>query len=112
MLTFYRLLLWYFLSAPFPLTTYPPLSQTGGNRGIGLTISKAIAAAGGNVAIIYRSSPTAAQAAEEIAKEYGVKTKAHQADVSDRRKVRSVWEGILQDFGDVHGVVAVWFMFP
>ncbi|KIJ44741.1 hypothetical protein M422DRAFT_75275 [Sphaerobolus stellatus SS14] len=79
---------------------------TGGNRGIGFTISKAIAGAGGNVAMVYRSSPEAHKSAEQVAKEFGVKVKAYQADVSDIKKVRSVFDEIIRDFGALHGVVA------
>ena len=54
---------------------------TGGNRGIGLAISKSCAQAGANVAMLYHSNPEAEKAAEEVAKEYGVKVKAYKCDV-------------------------------
>lgn len=79
---------------------------TGGNRGIGLAISRAIAAAGGNVAIIYRSSQSAPEAAEKISKEFGVSAKAYQADVSDLQGVRDAFSQIIKDFGTIYGVVA------
>lgn len=72
-----------------------------------MAISRAIAAAGGNVAIIYRSSPSAPQAAEEISKEFGVSARAYQADVSDLRAVRDAFSQIIKDFGSIYGVVAV-----
>ncbi|GJJ16007.1 hypothetical protein Clacol_010286 [Clathrus columnatus] len=82
-------------------------NKTGGNRGIGLAISRAIAAAGGNVAIIYRSSPTAPEAAEKLSKEFGVTAKAYQADVSDLKQVREAFAQVVKDFGGlIHGIVA------
>jgi len=80
--------------------------QTGGNRGIGLAISRAIAAAGGNVAIIYRSSPEAPQVAERLAKEFGVTVKAYQADVSDLKRVHATFAQIDNELGTIAGVVA------
>jgi len=79
---------------------------TGGNRGIGLAISRAIAGAGGNIAIIYRSSPGAPQVAENVAKEFGVTVKAYQGDVSDLKRVREVFAQIDKDMGTISGVVA------
>ncbi|KAF8583211.1 NAD(P)-binding protein [Ramaria rubella] len=79
---------------------------TGGNRGIGLAISRAIAETGGNLAIIYRSSSDAHQVAENIAKEFGVIVKAYQADVSDLKRVREVFAQIDKDLGTISGVVA------
>ncbi|KAF8505028.1 NADP-dependent mannitol dehydrogenase [Hysterangium stoloniferum] len=79
---------------------------TGGNRGIGLAISRALVNAGGNVAIIYRTSKDAPSVAEKLAKEFGVTVKAYQADVSDLKRVREIFSQIDQDFGTIHGVVA------
>jgi NAD(P)-dependent dehydrogenase (short-subunit alcohol dehydrogenase family) len=70
-------------------------------------MSRAIAGAGGNIAIIYRSSPDAPQAAEKIAKEFGVTVKAYQADVSDLKRVKDVFAQIDNDLGTISGVVAV-----
>ncbi|KAG6880530.1 hypothetical protein C0995_006169, partial [Termitomyces sp. Mi166 len=48
---------------------------TGGNRGIGYAYTRAIAAAGGNVAVIYRSSKDAMEVTEKVAKEFGINAK-------------------------------------
>ncbi|GJJ14622.1 hypothetical protein Clacol_008888 [Clathrus columnatus] len=56
---------------------------TGGNRGIGYEFSRAVSRAGASVAIIYRSSKDAEAVASKIGKEFGVKVKAYQCDVSD-----------------------------
>lgn len=83
---------------------------TGGNRGIGLAITRAIASAGGNVAILYRSSPDAEQVAEKLGQEFtGQQFKAYKCDVTDQARVQAVFNEVLGDFqgGMIHGVVAV-----
>lgn len=72
----------------------------------GLALSKAIAGAGGNVAILYRSSASAPEAAASLAKDYNIKTKAYQCDVTDQARVNQVFEEVVKDFGQIHGVVA------
>ncbi|KAJ9117434.1 hypothetical protein QFC22_004284 [Naganishia vaughanmartiniae] len=82
---------------------------TGGNRGIGLAITRSIVSAGGNVAILYRSSASAPQVAEGLEKEFpGVKVKAYQCDVTDQKRVGEVFKIVGEEFegGIVHGVVA------
>ncbi|KAJ9105194.1 hypothetical protein QFC20_004329 [Naganishia adeliensis] len=82
---------------------------TGGNRGIGLAITRAIAFAGGNVAILYRSSADAEQVADKLGHEFsGQKFKAYKCDVTDQARVQAVFQEVLHDFkgGMIHGVVA------
>ncbi|KAJ9098112.1 hypothetical protein QFC21_004441 [Naganishia friedmannii] len=82
---------------------------TGGNRGIGLAITRSIVSAGGNVAILYRSSASAPQVAEGLEKDFpGVKVKAYQCDVTDQKRVGEVFRIVGEEFvgGIVHGVVA------
>ncbi|WFD35204.1 hypothetical protein MCUN1_002054 [Malassezia cuniculi] len=79
---------------------------TGGNRGIGLGISKVAASAGANVAIFYRSHPDAEKNAAEIAKEYGVKVKAYQCDVSDAALVKKTIKQAEEDLGQITGLAA------
>ena len=59
---------------------------TGGSRGIGLAISKAFAARGAQVAIVYRSNEEAAQRA--LAALAGTGHSLHCADVADPEQVR------------------------
>lgn len=79
---------------------------TGGNRGIGYELSRGVAKAGANVAIVYRSSKDAHEAAEKIAKEFGVKTKAYQCDVSDSDLVTKTFKIIDDELGPVTGLIA------
>ncbi|PWN48252.1 putative NADP-dependent mannitol dehydrogenase [Violaceomyces palustris] len=79
---------------------------TGGNRGIGLAMSKAVANAGANVAIFYRSHPKAQEAAESIAKEFGVKCKAYQCDVGDAKLVKETAKKAQEELGQITGLMA------
>lgn len=79
---------------------------TGGNRGIGFAISNAVAKAGGNVAIIYRSSKDAHDVAEKLAKEHGVKVQAWQCDVGDADLVKKTFKEIDEKMGPIQGLVA------
>ena len=80
--------------------------KTGGNRGIGLALSQAVAEAGSQVAIIYRSATDADQIASKLSKQYNVPVKAFQCDVTDQEKVKSVVKKINEEFGPVTGLVA------
>jgi sorbose reductase len=60
-------------------------SQEG--TGIGYALSYAVAKAGANVAIVYRSAKDADNIASEIAQEYNIIAKAFQCDVSDGDRV-------------------------
>ncbi|KAL2005424.1 hypothetical protein VTN00DRAFT_2635 [Thermoascus crustaceus] len=72
---------------------------TGGARGIGLEVSKALAEAGADVALIYNSSKNAETLAAEIASESKVKTAAYKADVSNQQEIENTVQQIAQDFG-------------
>ncbi|PPQ69041.1 hypothetical protein CVT26_003750 [Gymnopilus dilepis] len=79
---------------------------SGGNRGIGLAFTKALAKAGANVAVIYRSSPDAEDVTEKVGKEFGVKAKAYKCDVSDSKLVDETFRKIHDEFGPITGLIA------
>ncbi|KAJ5190190.1 oxidoreductase [Penicillium cinerascens] len=79
---------------------------TGGARGIGLEVSRGLAEAGANVAIIYNSSKTADAAAAEIANANNVRAAAYQADVTDQKQIETVIQRIATDFGKLDILVA------
>lgn len=80
---------------------------SGGNRGIGLALTRSIAEAGGNVAILYRSAKDAEEVAANLAKEFSGQTfKAWQCDVTKQTRVQEVFEEIAKEWGQIHGVVA------
>lgn len=53
---------------------------SGGANGLGLAIVEALAEAGANVAILFKSSPAAHEAAKKVAVEYNVKCKNQAID--------------------------------
>lgn len=79
---------------------------TGGARGIGLEVSRGLAEAGANVAVIYNTSKDAIAVADEIAKSTGVKCIAYQAQVTDQTVVEETLIQIAKDFGKLDIVVA------
>lgn len=97
--------------AAHPNPTAPVLSQfslkgktalvTGGTRGIGLEVSRGLAEAGANVAILYTStSPSAAEAtAASIASSTGVNVKAYKANVVNQAEIESVMEKVTEELG-------------
>lgn len=79
----------------------------GGNRGIGLDVSTALAEAGAQVAIVYRSSKSGGEAAAaHIAEKHGVKAVAYQADVADADSIEAAVKSVVKDFGRLDIVVA------
>lgn len=52
---------------------------TGGSRGIGVEVCRALAEAGATVGLIYTSSKDAPDTADKISKETGVPVKAYQS---------------------------------
>lgn len=76
---------------------------TGGSRGIGLAISKAFAARGARVAIVYRSNEEAAMKA--LAALDGEGHSLHCADLADAEQVRLAVEEALESLGGIDIVV-------
>ncbi|CEI98735.1 hypothetical protein G6F70_005184 [Rhizopus microsporus] len=79
---------------------------TGGARGLGLEMSKALAQSGADVALMYVSNDKAHDLAAQIAKEYNVFCKAYKADVSNPDETRSAIENIVKEMGGVDIFVA------
>ncbi|KAI1611038.1 oxidoreductase [Exophiala viscosa] len=79
---------------------------TGGNRGIGLEVVKALAEAGASVAIIYRSSSSAHEIASQLSSQHGTTIRAYQCDVSDESAVDKVFDEVVKDFSKIDILVA------
>lgn len=79
---------------------------TGGARGIGLEVSRGLAEAGANVAIIYRSSNDAPAIAAQIAEDNGVACQAYQSLVEDLEAIEACLAQITKDFQQLDIVVA------
>lgn len=74
---------------------------TGGARGIGLEVTRGLAEAGADVAIIYSSSKSAPEIAAGIAKATDVRVEAFQSDVANRQAITNTINHITTTFG--HG---------
>lgn len=90
--------------APFNLSGKVAL-VTGGNRGIGLGMAKAMAQAGADI-VIWGSNPERNQAAEQQLTALGVRVKAQTVDVSDEAQVAEGMEEAVAAMGRVDSVFA------
>ncbi|KAG2051767.1 NADP-dependent mannitol dehydrogenase [Suillus hirtellus] len=79
---------------------------TGGNRGIGLGFSRALAKAGARVAIIYKSNKDAPKVAEDLEKQFSVKVRAYKCDVTNAKQTVEMFEFIDKELGPVTGLIA------
>ncbi|GAA5855433.1 hypothetical protein JCM9279_005476 [Rhodotorula babjevae] len=79
---------------------------TGGNRGLGISITEALCNANATVAIIYNSATDAEEVAERLSKKWGQTVKAYQCNVSESDVVKSTFAKIEKELGEIHGVVA------
>jgi sorbose reductase len=71
---------------------------TGGGRGIGLAISKAIAQLGGNIAVL-DALPEPSQEFHSISSSHGVQTSYQRVDVTVQSSLERGFEQILQEAG-------------
>ncbi len=90
--------------APFNLSGKVAL-VTGGNRGIGLGMAKAMAQAGADV-VIWGSNPERNLAAEQQLTSLGVRVKAQTVDVADEAQVAEGMEEAVAAMGRVDAVFA------
>ncbi|KAK5172695.1 uncharacterized protein LTR77_002815 [Saxophila tyrrhenica] len=77
---------------------------TGGGRGIGFAICKAVAQMGGNVAVI-DALPEPIEEFHTLEKKYGTKTTFQQADVTSEESLGSAVQDAVSAFGEFHGCV-------
>ena len=77
---------------------------TGGNRGIGLGISRAFAQAGANVAVLCRSADSGRAAVREL-EQYGGKYGFVETDITDRSSVAQARERVAELFDRVDVLV-------
>jgi glucose 1-dehydrogenase len=100
------------LEEPFPAVVMPacPILKvlkgqkalvTGANSGIGKGIAVALARAGADVLVNYRTNPEVAEAVAEEAMRCGSRVVTHQADVSDETQVRDMFRKAVGEFGTV-----------
>ncbi len=78
---------------------------TGGGRGIGQEIARALAAEGAKVAVVSRSESSCGKAADEINAEFPGSAKAYAVDVADHTAVQELAKKISEEFGTVNILV-------
>jgi 3-oxoacyl-[acyl-carrier protein] reductase len=79
---------------------------TGGSRGIGRAAALGLAKAGAKVAISYTNNEDAAQETVRAIEAAGGKGSLHRFDVGDSAAVREVIDGIVEQEGGLHILVA------
>ena len=75
---------------------------TGGGRGIGQEIARALAAEGAKVAVVSRSASSCGKAAEEINAVYPGSATAYAVDVADHAAVQELAKRIGEELGSVN----------
>lgn len=79
---------------------------TGGSRGIGAGIARAMAASGANLIINhYQDGQHAETLAEEIRKQYHVNVLVYEADISDYEEVNQLFSFVDTSLGAIHVLV-------
>ncbi|MET4429723.1 SDR family oxidoreductase [Mycolicibacterium sp. 624] len=74
---------------------------TGGNRGIGASIARRLAAEGADVAITYRTDPAAAATLVAEIEQEGCYAHAYHSDIGDPAQVRALVEQVAAEFGAI-----------
>ena len=75
---------------------------TGGNSGIGLAISTALAQAGMNVVVAGRRQNQNESVARDLAQRHGVKTDACSTDISQEADCERLMKRAIDRFGSIH----------
>jgi hypothetical protein len=86
---------------------------TGGSGGLGYAAAEALAELGGDIALVYNSTPCEDKA-ESLAKRFGVKAKAYKCPVDDFEEVEKLVHKVKEEFGrvDVYARFPLWFPLP
>lgn len=79
---------------------------TGGGGGIGFAAAEALAEAGSDVALVYRSAPNMEERAKKMAEKYNIKCKAYQCDVTEEEKALEMVKTVHSDMGRVDCFIA------
>lgn len=77
---------------------------TGGGRGIGLAIAKAVAQLGGNIAVL-DALPKPSKEFHALSSDYGIKTVYQKVDVTVQSSLEGGFESVVEETGGIHGLV-------
>jgi 3-oxoacyl-[acyl-carrier protein] reductase len=88
----------------FRVSTSKPLAGkvalvTGGSRGIGAAIARALADQGADVGVSYAASADKAEAVARELRDTGVRAKAFKADQADAKQVETLVNNVAKEFG-------------
>jgi NAD(P)-dependent dehydrogenase (short-subunit alcohol dehydrogenase family) len=78
---------------------------TGGSRGLGKSMARALAEAGAQVAICSRDGPAAEAAARELREATGQACRGYACDVTDAAQVEALVDQVLADLGQIDVLV-------
>ncbi len=78
---------------------------TGGNGGLGRRICHALASAGADVAVVYRSSRDDAEDVAASAAKLGVRAQAFGADMTDQAEIERLYGQVVRDLGRIDVLV-------
>lgn len=78
---------------------------TGGNGGLGRRISRALAEAGSNVAVVCRSSREDAEGVAAEIRKLDVDAAVFLADVTDQQQIKALYDEVLARFGRIDVLV-------
>lgn len=79
---------------------------TGASDGIGFAVAEGMVEAGADVALWYNTNDAAVAKAAALAKDFGVRARAYQVNVTDAEAVRKALDEVVRDFGRVDCFVA------
>jgi len=74
---------------------------TGGNRGLGLAMGKALAEAGANISIAARDDDANTKAAETIRSAYGARCISNVCDITSEEEVKAAVDATIKEFGKI-----------
>jgi NAD(P)-dependent dehydrogenase (short-subunit alcohol dehydrogenase family) len=74
---------------------------TGGSKGLGLAMAAGLASAGADVMLVSRNGSEAQAAAQDIARDYGVKAFSHAADITVSEEVDAMLAAAQRELGKV-----------
>ena len=77
----------------------------GGSGGLGLAVVRMLASRGSAVALTYRTNDSAAAAAVDAARGWGVPASAHQLDVTDPVACAAVVSSVVETYAGLHTLV-------
>jgi uncharacterized protein len=78
---------------------------TGASGGIGESMAMKVAENGGNLALIARRLPRLKDLKQTIEDRFPSKVEIYPLDVSEYEEIPGVFQNILNDFGEVHGLI-------